>query len=1469
LSLTGKAVNFASFENVPITHSVATFKDSNTTDVASDFTATITWGDGTSSTGAVSGGNGSFTVTGTHTFADETSFADQITLTQTTGGSATATVNGTVTETEHDSLKANAFTFTPTENQSFTGTVATFTDTSIANTAGDFTASINWGDGTTSTGTVTNTKGSYSVSGTHTYTDDGPFTATVTLTDDGTGTATATATTTAAVADSAKAIGTAISATEGSSFSGTVATFNDADSLDAASDLSATIVWGDGNSSAGTISGSASTGFTVTGSNTYADDGAFTATVQITEGSTTVATATSTATVAENDLSLSFTPFTTTEATTFTGTVATFTDPGSGDAASDFLATMVFGDNKTGKVTVTGSNGSFSVSMKHKYKDEGSVAPVVYVTEASTGELLGKVQGTATVLDRDLLKANADVLITPTQNVSFTGTVANFTDLNKGNNGREIDFIASIDWGDGTSSTGIVTFNGSGHFSVSGTHTYTQSGRFTLGVTFTDDGTNNAQITGDGTARVAKGDPLVAQPITISAVESQGFRGTVATFFDSNSGDVASQFTATIDWGDGTTSTGTVTGGNGSFTVTGTHTYSNDDTMPVAVTLMYTSGSHPTTANSTALVAEGDASGTGSSFSATEGTAFTGTIATFTDTGSPDNVSDLSAVISWGDGTSSAGTISGSNGSFTVTGTHIYFDDGSSTVSVTLYEAGVGTVAVASSSTATIAEGDSLTGTGTSLSVTEGTAFSGTVATFTDTNPANTALGFTATIDWGDGTISAGTVIEQAGIMVVLGSHTYADEGSFTATATLSDPGSGTAMASAQSSVTAAEGDSFTGTPYTITAPPNKTFGVTVAVFQNANTSNQPNDFTATIDWGDGTTSAGLIKVGVPGHYTIRGAHNYSASGIYTVNVTIMDDGAGTVTATVQSSANIAPGNTVGSMPSGSSAPAPPTPGTPPPSGGGGSGGGSPSPSPGSSNTVYGDFNHDGYTDMAVGIPGYTVNGLVGAGAVEIFYGGPNGLSATPNLILTESSANFGSGFVIGTGDGFGFSLTVGDFNGDGYSDLAVGAPFSAVGGLAAAGNFFIFYGSASGLTTTGAQRFNEQSPGSPHFAAKNDQAAYSMVAGDFNGAVNPVTGYRIDDLAQGTPNNTPNPPPLFIDIHGGGTMFVLYGSPTGLSTNGEQAFDQTTEGMNKVKELPFEHLSFTLAVGDFNGDGYADVAIGIPFRTLGATQNIAEGGGVAILYGGPSGLSVTGNQYFDLTSTGLAAVDPEGGPQAFDHFGLALAAGDFNGAINANTGLRIDSLAIGAPGDAATVINAGAVYILLGTPTGLTDVGAYRLTQASLGNVDQSGSNFGRALAAGDFSGDGNTDLAIGAPDETVNGVAHAGAVYAVYGSTSGLALAGNQFWTQDSLNNTSVSQTGDRFGAALAVGDFNGDGPLDLAIGTPGKTVGSASGAGAIDVMYGSPVGLTTVNDQFWDENSFSGGTSSQGDGFGSALG
>jgi len=183
---------------LPTTTDVASFTDANNTDTSASFTATIDWGDGTTTTGTVVGANGSFTVQGGHTYADEGSDPASVTLTH-TADNAMATANGSVAVAEGDVLTAQGKTIKPKAHHAFSGVVATFSDTDTANVSGDFAATIDWGDGTVTGGTVSGASGSFAVSGTHTYAHPGHDNVTVTLTDDAPGTATATAHSTAHV----------------------------------------------------------------------------------------------------------------------------------------------------------------------------------------------------------------------------------------------------------------------------------------------------------------------------------------------------------------------------------------------------------------------------------------------------------------------------------------------------------------------------------------------------------------------------------------------------------------------------------------------------------------------------------------------------------------------------------------------------------------------------------------------------------------------------------------------------------------------------------------------------------------------------------------------------------------------------------------------------------------------------------------------------------------------------------------------------------------------------------------------------------------------------------------------------------------------------------------------------------------------------------------------------------------------
>ena len=196
-------------------------------------------------------------------------------------------------------------------------------------------------------------------------------------------------------------------------------------------------------------------------------------------------------------------------------------------------------------------------------------------------------------------------------------------------------------------------------------------------------------------------------------------------------------------------------------------------------------------------VLDGLAVSAGPPITATEGTSFTGTIATLSDTASSLTASDFSATVHWGDGTSTTGGVSATGtGTFNVAGSHSYSDEGSYSVTVTVTEATGGTGATGSAGfDATVADAR-LSASPVSASATAGSAFAGTVATFTDANTGAPVSDYSTTIEWGDGSRSAGTVSSTGtGSFAVSGTHTYSSPGAYSAAVSVDDVGGSSATA--------------------------------------------------------------------------------------------------------------------------------------------------------------------------------------------------------------------------------------------------------------------------------------------------------------------------------------------------------------------------------------------------------------------------------------------------------------------------------------------------------------------------------------------------------------------------------------------------------------------------------------------------------------------------------------------------
>ncbi|MBD3393575.1 MAG: hypothetical protein GF418_15685, partial [Chitinivibrionales bacterium] len=526
-----------------------------------------------------------------------------------------------------------------------------------------------------------------------------------------------------------------------------------------------------------------------------------------------------------------------------------------------------------------------------------------------------------------------------------------------------------------------------------------------------------------------------------------------------------------------------------------------------------------------------------------------------------------------------------------------------------------------------------------------------------------------------------------------------------------------------------------------------------------------------------------------------------------------------------------------------------------------------------------GDVNGDGYSDVMVGLSTYD-NGHTNQGAVWIYHGGSGGVDATPDRVLMGGADDVEMGYGIGC---------AGDANGDGYADVIVGMP-GYTNGQAYEGAGAIYLGSPSGVASSPHETYEPHQGGSymgGSVASAGDVngdglsdvivGAYRFTDGEseegaafvFHGAVSIAPTQSIQS-GSGSNNIFGTGISSAGDVNGDGFSDIIIGAPgwhdgTDIGEGGAFVYHGGGSGIlfNEPActleiNTPLSFLGTSVScAGDINADGYADVIVGAPrYSSTGKVEN----GAVYAFHGSASGLSTspawgdfgssdsawlgqcvsgagdvngdgfadiivgapsfadTGKAYLYLGSESGLSSNPVWAAKAhtkMTKFGKSVAsAGDVNG----------DAFSDVVIGEARHSANGGAAFVFHGSPQGLSDVADW--TKKELSSSDR----FGCSVAsAGDVNGDGYGDVIIGAK---YHGADNNG-VYVFHGSEHGLSL------TEDILLGT--DQSGAYFGSDVAcAGDVDADGYSDVLVGATYYEYSSKK-TGAVFLHLGGPSGVS----------------------------
>jgi hypothetical protein len=493
----------------------------------------------------------------------------------------------------------------------------------------------------------------------------------------------------------------------------------------------------------------------------------------------------------------------------------------------------------------------------------------------------------------------------------------------------------------------------------------------------------------------------------------------------------------------------------------------------------------------------------------------------------------------------------------------------------------------------------------------------------------------------------------------------------------------------------------------------------------------------------------------------------------------------------------------------------------------------------GSSVAGAGDVNGDGYADVIVGAGLYDA-GETDEGAAFVYLGGNAGM-VDGNLDTLGAHAAV---FAAGENDALGFRVaSAGDVNGDGYGDIAMGAP-GFDHGSGQAGAVFVFHGSANGIDSQppanadfvyygglgSAFGFDVASAGDIDADGYGDLVVGAPLSGLGTGGVVRVyhgsgTGLAFQDTmfapgsasgfgfgvagadvnGDGYSDVIVAAPEYDVTHADEGAVFIFHGSATGIEYGSDPAatpahangriLGSQTEARLGMAGSPFPFFSFPFSgavagAGDVNGDGYSDVIVGASSYDSGQ----AEEGAAFVFHGGPSGIGQR------------SAASPDArleSDQPLAFLGEVAAAGDVNRDGHGD-------VIVGARGYDAGQSDEGAAFVFLGSATGVGN-GNPSNADTQL-ESDQGGVELHSVASAGDVNGDGYADVIVGAPLYGGDGAA-----FVFLGSSSGIADGG------PATAAAQLEGLGGMGSSVSSAGDVNGDGFSDVIVGAPdGSRVG-----------------------------------------------